>query len=138
MAEPDESRLWKYLELPQTFQRVAGEIDITSKQHLRICEKVAKHLARQRPKTPNEFEQVEYLKEFVVKSADLNEKTIQLLGFLKETIQEITNDAKALSDGANLNRIMRDQGERIGQLIEERYELNKRYHDLRREDKAAS
>jgi hypothetical protein len=132
MPEPDESRLWKYLELPQVFQMKAGEIDITSKQHLRTCEKLAAHVARQRPKTPKEFEQNEYLKNFVMRSAELNEKTIELLEYLKTTVQEVCNDYKALKDGANLNRIMRDQSEKILKLIEERDEYLHKYYELRK------
>lgn len=141
MQEPDESRIWKYLELPQVFQMRAGEIDITTKQHLRVCEKLAKHVASQRPKTAREFEQVEYLKDFVVKSADINDKVITLLAYLRDTIQEICNDTKALRDGANLSRIMRDQSEKILSLMDERDEYLHKYHELRktirREDTAA-
>lgn len=113
MQQPDESRLWKYLSLPHIFEQKAAEIDLTCKQHLRICERLAAHLARQKPTLPKDFEQTEYLKDFVLKSAQLNEKTIQLLDYLKNTVQEITNDAKAFTEGARLNAIIRDQGERI-------------------------
>lgn len=132
MPEPDESRLWKYLELPQVFQMKAGEIDITSKQHLRICEKLAKHLSQQKPKTPKEFEQNEYLKNFVIKSADLNDRAVELLAYLRDTISEICTDAKALHDGANLTRVMKDQGDKIRTLMDERDEYLHKYHELRR------
>lgn len=135
MPESDDSRLWKYLELPQVFQMRAGEIDILHKQHLRTCEKLAKHLARQKPKTPKEFEQHEYMKDFVVKSADLAEQTIGLLDYIKSTVQEICNDTAALRDGAHLNRVIRDQGEKIEQVMKERDEISKKYYDLRREHK---
>jgi small-conductance mechanosensitive channel len=142
MTEPDESRLWKYLELPQEFQMQAGEIDIVSKQQLRICAKLAAHLAKQRPKTGKDFEMNEWLKDFVMKSADLNDKTIHLLDYLKSTIQEICNDAKALKDGANLNRIIRDQGEKIEVVMKERDELQTQLNDIRathrRKDTAAA
>lgn len=137
MPEPDESRMWKYLELPQVFQMKAGDIDITHKQHLRICERLAKHLAKQRPKDPKDFEQVEYMKDFVMKSVDLSERTLQLLEYVKITVQEICNDATALKDGANLNRIIRDQGEKIREVMKERDEISKKYYDLRRENKTA-
>lgn len=117
--EPDESRLWKYLSLPQIFQQKANEIDITCRQHIRICERLAGHLVRRRPKTAAEFEQVEYLKDFVVKSAELNERTIQLLGYLQKTIQEICNDARALKEGARMNATIRDQGEKIMKALDD-------------------
>lgn len=138
MAEPDESRMWKYLELPQVFQMKAGEIDITSKQHLRVCERIAKHLAKQKPKTPQEFEQVEYLKDFVIKSAELNDRAVALLAYLRDTISEICTDAKSLKDGANLTRIMKDQGEKIESLMSERDEYIRKYHELRRKHTATT
>ena|SRR5688572_14345003 len=133
MKEPDESRIWKYLELPQVFQMRAGEIDITAKQHLRVCEKLASHLAKRKSNNPKEFEQVEYLKNFVVKSAELNEKTVALLEYIKSTIQEICEDTKALRDGANLNRIIRDQGEKITLTMKERDEAQAELNELKRE-----
>jgi hypothetical protein len=141
MAEPDDSRLWKYLELPQMFQMKAGDISITSKQQLRACEKLAAHVSRQKPKTPKEFEQNEWLKDFVMKTADLNDKTIVLLDYLKDRVQEICNDAKALKDGAKLNAMVRDQAEKIEILMQERDTLQTQLNDIRatqrRTDKTA-
>ena len=140
--EPDQSRLWKYLELPQMFQLKANQIDLTAKQHIRIVEKLAKHLARQKPKTPDEFERVEYLKDFAVKSAQLNEQTVDLLGYLRDTLNEIYNDYKAFHEGARLNRVIRDQGEKIEAITNERNnaqnELNELKRKLRRENTPAS
>lgn len=142
MQEPDESRLWKYLEIPQEFQRCAGEIDLTSKQHIRIIEKLAKHLAKQKPKTPEEFERVEYLKEFAVKSAQLNDQTIGILNYLRERLNEIYNDYKSFAEGARMNRIIQDQKERLELITQERddaqNELNELKRRIRREDQTAS
>lgn len=138
----DESRMWKYLELPQEFARRATEIDITSKAHIRIVESLAKHLAKQRPKEPKEFERVEYLKDFAIKSAQLNEQTVGLLGYLRDRLNEMYADYKAFADGANLNRIIRDQGEKIEMVTKERDDLQKELNELkqriRREDKATA
>src|SRR5690606_4466967 len=98
--EPDDSRMWKYLELPKEFQRRAGEIDLTAKQHARVIERLAKHLARQKPKTPEEFERVEYLKDFAIKSATMNDQVIDLLAYLRDRLNEIYNDYEAFRDGA--------------------------------------
>jgi hypothetical protein len=112
MEEFKDRRL-KYVELPNVFKQKASEIDITHKQHLRACEKLAAHLAKQKPSNPKEFEQNEWLKDFVIKSADLNEKTIALLDFLRQTIQEISNDSKELmQDGQILDRL-RDQSDAL-------------------------
>lgn len=133
MTEPDESGLWKYLELPQVFQQKAGEINTTCKQHLRICERLAGHVAKQRPKTAKDFEQAEYLKDFVVKSAELNEKTIQMIDYIKTSVQAICDDAVALKEGARLNAVIRDQGEKIETLIKERDEFMRKYYGIRKD-----
>lgn len=133
MAEPDELRLWKYLELPQAFQMKASEIDIISKQHLRICEKLATHLAKQHPAEPKEFERVEYMKDFVLKSADLNEKTIDLLHYVKSIIQEIADDVSSLREGAALTAKVKLQGEKIMQVMKERDELQDELNQLKHE-----
>ena len=142
MTEPDESRLWKYLELPQEFQRRASEIDITAKQHMRIVEKLAKYLSKQKPINPADFERVEYLKDFVVKSAALNEQTINLLRYLTDRLNEMYKDYKAFSDGARLNAIIRDQGEKILLTMKERdqaqNELNELKRTIRRQDTATA
>lgn len=130
-SEPDESRLWKYLELPQEFQRRAGEIDISSKQHLRIIEKLAKYLAKQKPKTKEDFERVEYLKDFAIKSAQLNEQTVGLLEYLRDRLNEIYADYKAFNEGAKLNRIIRGQDERLKLITQERDELQKELNELK-------
>lgn len=132
MTEPDESRLWKYMEIPQEFQRRAGEIDLTSKQHLRIVEKLAKYLAKQKAKTKEDFERVEYLKDFVIKSAQLNEQTLDLVAYLRDRLNEIYKDYKAFSEGARLNRVIRDQGERLELITHERDEAQKELHELRK------
>lgn len=131
----DESGMWKYLELPRVFEHRASEIDITSKQHLRVCARLAAHVAKQKPKTAKEFEQVEYLKNFVVKSAELNEGTISLLDYMKATIDAIYQDMQAWRDGANLNRIIKDQGEKIEQVIKERDELQTELNDLKKSNR---
>lgn len=132
MAEPDESGLWKYLELPQVFQQKAGEINVTCKQHLRICERLAAHVAKQRPKTPKDFEWVEYLKDFVLKSVELSEKTIQMIDYIRTTVQAVCDDATALKEGARLNAVIRDQGEKIETLIKERDEFLHKYYGIRK------
>lgn len=132
-SEPDESRLWKYQELPYEFQRCAGEIDLSAKQHIRIVEKLAKYLARQRPKAPEEFERVEYLKDFCVKSAQMNDQTITLLAYLRDRLNEIYKDYNRFSEGAKSERIIRDQDERLRAMAKERDELQSELYELRKQ-----
>jgi hypothetical protein len=112
MSDFKDRRL-KYVELPKAFHAKASEINVTSKQHLRACEKLASHLSRQKPGNPKEFEQNEWLRDFVIKSADLNDKTVALLDYLKVTIQEIADDAQNLMPGAQILDRLKDQEEAV-------------------------
>lgn len=132
MSEEFKDRKLKYIDLPKQFERKANEIRVTSKQHLRSCEKLADHLAKLKPKNPKEFEQNEWLKDFVIKSADLNEKTIELLEYLKTELQEVAKDASALMDGAKIHDQLRDQSDVIlmawdirDKAIKDLYEIRK-------------
>lgn len=122
MNEFKDRRL-KYIELPRIFQAKASEIDITSKQHLRICEKLAKQLASKKPKTAEEFEQVERWKDFVLKSSELNEKTIALIDTIHGMLTEIAEDATPLSENAKDYDRLRDQSETIQMLTNQRDKL---------------
>lgn len=122
MDEFKDRRL-KYVEMPQVFQRKAGEIGITSKQHLRACERLADHLSKQKPKTPQDFERVEWMKDFVVKSSELNERTIDLLDYLRDMLQEVANDALSLAEGAKIRDVVRDQSDAIEMLTATRDRL---------------
>jgi hypothetical protein len=115
MEEFKDRRL-KYANMPRVFSAKASEIDISCKQHLRACAKLASFLAQQKPKSGQDFERNEWLKDFVMKSAQLNEQTIALLAYLKDELQEVSNDAKALIDGAKLLDQVRDQSDTIEML----------------------
>lgn len=139
-SEPDESRMWKYLELPTEFKLRSIEVDVTCKQHMRVIERLAKHLAREKPKTAQEFERVEYLKDFCVKSAQLNEQVIGLLEYLTERLNEMYRDYKQFAEGARSVRIIRDQDERLKVITRERDELQNQLNDarFRKQDQTAS
>lgn len=111
-AEWKDRRL-KYVELPRTFHARANEIDITSKQHLRHCHKLAQQLAGRKAKTSEEFERIEAFKEFVIKSADLNEKTIELLAYVQSVLQEIADDVQPLCQDSFIHDRLRDQSEAL-------------------------
>lgn len=125
----------KYVELPRIFSHMSHEIKISSKQHLRACEKLAKHISGVRPKNGREFEQNEWMKEFVVKTADLNEKTLCLIDNMAKLLSEIAQDARSIIDGTELRNQARDQSDAIimlqntrDLLVKELYEFKK--HEL--------
>jgi len=119
MEEFKDRRL-KYIESPNVFQARAGEIDILSKQHLRTCAKLASQLAIRKPKTPDEFEKIESMKDFVVKSSQLNERTIELIDYLHGVLTEIAADAVPMSENAKAYDRLNDQSETIRMITQQR------------------
>lgn len=133
-----KDRRLKYVDLPKVFHQKANDINITSKQHLRICEKLAGHLSRQKPKTPQEFERVEYLKDFVMKTVAMNESTIGLLDYLKAEIEEISVDAKTLIEGAKMLDVIKDQSEALQAVQELRDKAVISIYELRKDQLRAN
>lgn len=116
MNEDKDKRL-KYVEMPKVFYRSAQDIRISSRQHLVTCQKLAKHLASKKPANAKEFEQTEWLKEFVVKSADLNEKVLAFLESTHTLLTEVSEDAKTLVDGAKIRDLVDMQSSEITRLM---------------------
>lgn len=127
-----DSRL-KYVEILDAFNCRATEVDLFCKQSQRICEKLAKKLAADKPKTAHEFEKSEYLKEFVVKVSKNNERTIELLMYIKGFLQDILDDSAVLIEGAVLREKLKDQSTTIEILMQTQTNL---VNDLRRGIKA--
>lgn len=113
MQDEFKDRRLKYVDLPRVFEQRASEVRISAKQHLRACERLAGHLSRQKPKDAQEFERVEWMKDFVMKTAELNERTIKLLENLRAELQAVADDAKALIEGGQLLDRLRDQSDVI-------------------------
>lgn len=122
MSEWKDKRL-KYVELPNVFFHRANDVDLTSKQHLRYCHKLAQQLAGRKAKNAEEFEKMEAMKHFVLKSAELNEKMIALLDYVKGVLTEIAEDVKPLCQDSMLHDQLRDQSETIVQAWKMRDEL---------------
>lgn len=125
MQNEFKDNLLKYVEFPKRFHHMANEILITHKQHLRACEKLAKYLGTVKPKGAKEFEQNEWLKDFVIKTAQNNESTIVLLEYVQALLSEVNQDALMLIDGANVQNQLRDQSDAILMLRNSREELVK-------------
>lgn len=120
----------KYVEISEAFNNRASEIDLFCKQSQRICERLAKHLANARPKTQEETERVDYLKDFVVKVSKNNDATIDLLMYMKGFITDILEDSKVLMEGAILRDKLKFQSDTIEIL---NHELNDRVLLLKNE-----
>lgn len=132
MSYEFKDRRLKYVDLPHVLYQRASQVDILSKQHLRACEKLAEFLSNQKPKTPKAFEQNEWMKDFVLKTANLNSEMIDLLAYVKKEIQEVSEDAKALAEGAKIWDTIRDQQEAIIAIQEVRDSAIKTIYELRK------
>lgn len=116
MSDEFKDRRIKYVDLPRVFEQRASEIRIAARMQLRACERLAGHLSRQKPNNPTEFDRNEWLKDFVMKTADMNDKTLALMEYLKTEIQQVSDDAKALMEGGVIQDRLRDQSDSITAL----------------------
>lgn len=125
----------KYLDISIAFNNRATEIDLFCKQSQRVCEMLANHLAKEKPKTAKEFERVEYLKDFVLKTSKNNEATLSMLLYIKGFLIDILDDSKVLMEGAILRDKLKFQSDTIEILQETQ---NKMVNDFFREHKTNS
>lgn len=130
-TESKDRRL-KYVELPGIFYTKASELKIACRQHLLACERIGKYLARKVSRDPKSFEQDAYMKDFVVKTAEWSERTLELLENTHNLLQEVANDAKELCEGAEIRNKLQDQSDTIAIAWQQRDELIKEMHDLKR------
>lgn len=125
----------KYLDISQTFNSRATEIDLFCKQSQRVCELLASRLASKKPKTPAEFENNEYWKDFVLKQAQNNQATIELISWMKGLLIDVLEDSKVLMDGAVLRDKLKFQSDTIEVMINER---EKQVDEIRARNKTNS
>ena len=130
MDEPQKPL--KYLEIANQFKHLADETRVRTKLSQATLEKVAKHLARQSPKDGPEFERVEFLKDFVVKTADANESVLKLIEMAHNGFTEIYQDIEALVNVAFLQDRLKDQSDTILVLTAQRDEAIKALYENRK------
>jgi hypothetical protein len=134
-TEQIDSRL-KYMEMPNQFKGRANEIALTAKQQLRTCEQLAKRLAMEKPKTPNEFEKIEYYKNFVIRTAQLNEQVLGLLDYTHGLLSAMAADSTLLAE-AKIKDTLRFQSDTIELMQQENDKLVKTIYDLKRAEIAS-
>lgn len=110
--EDKDSRL-KYVEMGTVFKDRASAVDISCKLSQKSCERFAVYLSKQKPKTPEQFEKVEALKEFVLKTSKANEEMMLLIDYMKGLIKDIATDSKVIIDGAILRDKLKFQSDTI-------------------------
>lgn len=108
----------KYLDMPREFKARAQDVELSCKMSQRMCEEIAKRLARTNPKTAEEFERVEKWKELVLTTSQANDKMVEMLEFVHKFLQDVANDAKTLIDGAELRNKLEMQSETIEILMQ--------------------
>lgn len=131
MEERKDNRL-KYLELPDAYKSQASEISLWVKQSQRSCEKLATHLSKEKAKSGIEFERSEYLKDFVLKTSESNEKVLKLLDYLTGFLTEVMEDSKVLIEGAVIRDRLQMQSDSIEVLFETNEKAIQQIHDLRK------
>lgn len=119
MLDEYKDKRLKYVELPTAFRAKASKIDVDCKISMRRCEELAKIIARERPKTPAEFERHQATEAFINATATANEDTLGLLRYLHGFLTEVMADAKHLIEGAILRDKLRDQSDTIEILMEQ-------------------
>ncbi len=110
----------KYVDVCRVFRDRASAIDIYCKTSQRTCAQLAKRLANDKPKTPNEFEKHEFLKDFVVKTSQNNEAVLELLAYMKGFIEDILQDSRVLVEGAVIRDELNFANETIMLLTQQR------------------
>lgn len=108
----------KYLDMPREFKARAQDVELSCKMSQRMCEEIAKRLARTNPKTAEEFERVEKWKELVLTTSQANDKMVEMLEFVHKFLQDVATDAKTLIDGAELRNKLEMQSETIEILMQ--------------------
>lgn len=119
--EDKDSRL-KYVEMGTVFKDRASAVDLNCKLSQKSCERFALYLAKQKPKTPEQFEKVELLKDFVLKTSKANEEMMLLIDYMKGLIEDIATDSKVLIEGAILRDKLKFQSDTIQRITEQRNE----------------
>lgn len=132
----------KYVEMPKEFHNRANDINLTCKQQFRVCQQLAVRLAKERPKTPQEFEKNEYLKDFVIKTSQLNEQVLGLLSYTQDLLNAIAADSSVV-ELALQNDTLRLQSETIEILTQQREDLiqqvyDQKFREISRLDKGAA
>lgn len=113
----------RYVDMVKVFQDRANAIDFQCKTSLRACERLAKHLASEKPKTPKEFERHEYLKDFVLKSSKAHETMVELLEYTRNFLQEVVTDSKDLQSIAKLRDVVKFDQQTIAIVTQQRNDL---------------
>jgi len=108
------NHLNKYLEIPKVFLNHVIDLRIALAQQAKTIEAMAKS------KTVRENQN---LTDFVISTAQTNQQTTELLDWMKDMLQKISDDANIVFDGARLRNQLQDQSDTIELLMAQKEEL---------------
>jgi hypothetical protein len=117
----------KYLEYPKQFQDKARNLEIDCRRQERELIIFAKRLNSIRVKRKEDFLELEKMKDFLVVSAEMNTRTLNMLEWTHKLLQEISLDATAVIDGAKLRDQLKDNTDTLESLLAHREKLAKEY-----------
>lgn len=128
-----EDKRLKYVDINRAFNGQVSEINIALKVSNRVCEMLANHISKEKPKNPTEFERIEKLKEYVLKTSELNDKVLSLIDYMAGLLTEIGEDSKVLIEGAIIRDRLQLQSDNIQVLLNQREDAIKQVYDLRKD-----
>lgn len=128
----------KYLDLFKSFEFMANDVKLACKVSQRSCERLARQVAATKTKTPESFEKVEALKEFINTTSTANEKTINALNSIHGYLVEIASDCADLTNVADLKNKIEIQSETISILMQQNQNIVSLRDEIRRRNQATA
>ncbi len=98
----------KYIRLNMDFPNKAGKLHQVVATQKRLVEKLLQ--TKQSPE----------VQELLISVAEGYDVTLDLLGYMKTTLQEVANDSDAIIEGSRLRNVIDNQNEFISDLIASR------------------
>lgn len=132
MEQDQRDKRLKYIDINQVFHNRSNDIRLRCKQSNRACEDLAKTLSKAKPKDAEGFEKVEKLKEYVLKTSQLNDEILGLVDYIHGFLLDLGKDAQILIDGAVLRDKLMQQSDTIEMLISQREEDFKTIYEFRK------
>lgn len=130
--QPEKDNRLKYVDISTIFSQKAMELEISAKQQNRSCQELAQKLVKIKPKSGEEFERVEAMKEFVIKTSRMNDNVTDLILYVRGLLSEILIDSEHLIEGSKARDSLRDAQIAIETMMNTKDNLVKDLHDFRR------
>lgn len=134
--EEKDHRL-KYVEISGIFSQKAMELEISARQQMRSCEELAKKIIKIKPKSGEEFERIEAMKDFIIRTSKMNDSTLAMISYVRGLLSEVIVDCEHLINGSKARDSLRDAQIALEAMMETKHNLTKEIYDIRRNQIAA-